>query len=131
MQNSWCTEEGRDGGSAAKRWTQSQNRGSTSDQMVTPSSAHPDEMKTPDPNLLIDIDFDPPCVVNDKREVGERRPRDTLPLFPLPTPPFPLMSSLPFLTGFGGITPEKLFKPQTLASNFWRIPDAKYCRLIN
>jgi hypothetical protein len=76
MQNSWCTEEGRDGGSAAKRWTQFQNRGSTSDQMVTPSSAHPDEMKTPDPNLLIDIDFDPPCVVNDKREVGERRPRD-------------------------------------------------------
>jgi hypothetical protein len=45
--------------------------------MVTPSSAHPDEMKTPDPNLLIDIDFDPPCVVNDKREVGERRPRDS------------------------------------------------------
>jgi hypothetical protein len=46
-------------------------------QMVTPSSAHPDEMKTPDHNLLIDIDFDPPCVVNDKREVRERRPRDT------------------------------------------------------
>jgi hypothetical protein len=78
MQNSWFTEEGRDGGSAAKIWTQSQNRGSTSDQMVTPSSAHPDEMKTPDPNLLVDIDFDPPCVVNGKREIGERRPRDTI-----------------------------------------------------
>jgi hypothetical protein len=76
MQNSWFTEEGRDGGSAAEIWTQSQNRGSTSDQMVTPSSAHPDEMKTPDPNLLVDIDFDPPCVVNGKREIGERRPRD-------------------------------------------------------
>jgi hypothetical protein len=77
MQNSWFTEEGRDGGSAAKIWTQSQNRGSTSDQIVTPSSAHPDEMKTPDPNLLVDIDFDPPCVVNGKREIGERRPRDS------------------------------------------------------
>jgi hypothetical protein len=78
MQNSWFTEEGRDGGSAAKIWTQSQNRGSTSDQIVTPSSAHPDEMKTPDPNLLVDIDFDPPCVVNGKREIGERRPRDSI-----------------------------------------------------
>jgi hypothetical protein len=76
MQNSWCTEESRDGGNAAKTWTQSQNRGSTSDQMVTPSSAHPDEMKTPDPNF-IDIDFDPPCVVNDetrsRREAAARQ----------------------------------------------------------
>jgi hypothetical protein len=35
-------------------------------------------MKMPDSNLLIDIDFDSPCVVNDKREVGERRPRDKM-----------------------------------------------------
>jgi hypothetical protein len=56
-------ETGWDGESAVFRRTQShssQRMGSTSNKMVTPDSAHPDRSKSPDPNLLVDIDFDPP-----------------------------------------------------------------------
>jgi hypothetical protein len=49
--------------------------GSTSDWMVTPVSAHLDSIKTPDPNLLVDIDFDPPscmAIVGDSRPPRDR-----------------------------------------------------------
>jgi hypothetical protein len=62
MEFSSQIETGWDGECAVFRRTQShssQRMGSTSNKMVTPDLAHPDRSKSPDPNLLVDIDFDP------------------------------------------------------------------------
>jgi hypothetical protein len=74
MEFSSQIETGWDGESAVFRRTQSHNSqrmGSTSNKMVTPDSAHPDRSKSPDPNLSVDIDFDPPS------RMLMNRPRDT------------------------------------------------------
>ena len=73
MEFSSGIETGWDGESAVFRRTQShssQRMGSTSNKMVTPDSAHPARSKSPDPNLLVDIDFDPPS------RMLMNRPRD-------------------------------------------------------
>ena len=79
MQDSWLIEEGGDGASAGDKRTQSHSVGSISDKIVTPSSAHSDNVKSPDPNLLVDIGFDPPHIINyEQRRKSDNRARDII-----------------------------------------------------
>jgi hypothetical protein len=62
MEYSSEIEAGWDGESVVYRRTQShssQRMESISNKMVMPDSAHPERSKSPDPNLFVDIDFDP------------------------------------------------------------------------
>ena len=77
MQDCWLIEEGGDGASAGDKRTQSHSVGSISDKIVTPSSAHSDNVKSPDPNLLVDIGFDPPHIIHyEQRRKSDNRTRD-------------------------------------------------------